>query len=66
MMHKALHPRDDRDKMNASRKEEGKGIASIEYSVDTSIRRLKKDKKRTKKVNYSGQKQHKDQQNNNK
>ena len=32
-MHKALHPRDDVDKLYVSRKEEGRGLASNEYSV---------------------------------
>ena len=39
-MHKALHPRDDVDRLYVSRKEGGKGHASIEDSVDTSIHRL--------------------------
>ena len=39
-MHKALHPRDDVDRLYASRKEGGRGLASIEDSVDTSIKRL--------------------------
>ena len=37
---KALHPRDDVDGLYVSRKEEGRGLASIEYSVDASIQRL--------------------------
>ena len=40
-MHKALHPRDDVDRLYVSRKEGGRGLASIEDSVDTSIQRLK-------------------------
>ena len=40
-MHKALHPRDDVDRLYVSRKEGGKGLASIEYNVDASIRRRK-------------------------
>ena len=40
-MHKALHPRDDVDRLYASRKEGGRGLASIEDSVDTSIHQLK-------------------------
>ena len=36
-MHKALHPRDDTDKLYVSRKEEGRGLTSIEDSVDASI-----------------------------
>ena len=39
-MHKALHPRDDVDRLYVPRKEAGKGLASIEYSVDASIQRL--------------------------
>ena len=39
-MHKALHPRDDVDRLFVSRKEGGRGIASIEDSVDASIPRL--------------------------
>ena len=37
IMHKALHPRDDVDRLYVSRKEGGRGLASIEDSVDTSI-----------------------------
>ena len=39
-MHKALHPRDDVDRLYEPRKEGGRGLASIEYSVDASIQRL--------------------------
>ena len=39
-MHKALHPRDDVDRLYVSRKEEGREIASIEDSVDASIQQL--------------------------
>ena len=39
-MHKALHFRDDVDRLYVSRKEGGRGLASIEDSVDTSIHRL--------------------------
>ena len=39
-MHKALHPRDDVDRLYVPRKEGGRGLASIEDSVDTSIQRL--------------------------
>ena len=38
--HKALHPRDDVDRLHVSRKEGGRGLASIEDSVDASIQRL--------------------------
>ena len=36
-MHKALHLRDDVDRLYVSRKERGRGFASIEDSVDASI-----------------------------
>ena len=39
-MHKALHPRDDVDRLSVSRKEGVKGLASIEDSVDASIQQL--------------------------
>ena len=39
-MHKAFNPRDGVDRLNVSRKQGGRGLASIEYSVDASIRRL--------------------------
>ena len=38
-MHKALHPRDDVDRLYLSRKEGGRILASIEDSVDASIQR---------------------------
>ena len=39
-MHKALHPRDDVDRLYVSRKQGGRGLANIEDTVDTSIQRL--------------------------
>ena len=39
-IHKALHPRDDVDRLYVSRKEGERGLASIEDSVDASIQRL--------------------------
>ena len=39
-MHKALHPRDNVDRLHVSRKEGGRGLAIIEDSVDASIQRL--------------------------
>ena len=39
-MHKALHPRDEVDRLYVSRKEGGRGLASIGDSVDTSIQQL--------------------------
>ena len=38
--HKELHPRDDVDRLYVSRKEGGRGFASIEDCVDVSIQRL--------------------------
>ena len=40
-LHKALDPRDDVDRQYVSRKEGGRGLASIEDSVDASKQRLK-------------------------
>ena len=40
-IHKALHPRDDVDRLYVSRKEGGRGLTSIEDSVDASIQRFK-------------------------
>ena len=39
-MHKALHPREDVDRLFVPRKEGGRELASIEDSADTSIQRL--------------------------
>ena len=39
-MHKALHPRDDVDRLYVSRKEGERGIDCIEDSVDGSIQRI--------------------------
>ena len=39
-MHKSLHPRDNVDRLYASRKEGERGLACIENSIDTSIQRL--------------------------
>ena len=39
-MHKALHPRDDVDRLYVSRKEGGRGHVSIEDTVDASIQQL--------------------------
>ena len=43
IMHKALHPRDDVDRLYVSRKQGGRGLASIEDTVDASIQRLEDD-----------------------
>ena len=39
-MHQAFHPRDDVDKLYEPRKEGGRGLASIQDSVDASIQQL--------------------------
>ena len=39
-IHKALHPREDVDRLYVSRKQGGRGLASIEDTVDASIQRL--------------------------
>ena len=39
-IHKALHPRDDIDRLYVSRKEGRRGLTSIENSVNTSIQQL--------------------------
>ena len=39
-MNKALHPRDDADRQYVSIKEEGRGFARIQESVDASMRKL--------------------------
>ena len=41
IMHKALHHRDDVDRLYVSKKEGGRGLTSIEDSVDASIQWLK-------------------------
>ena len=40
-MHKALHSRDDIDRLYVSRKEGGRGFASIEDIIDASLQQLK-------------------------
>ena len=40
-MNKALHPRDNVDRLYVSRKEGGRGLASIEDTDDASIQQLK-------------------------
>ena len=39
-MHKALHPRDDVDRLYAPRREGGRGLTSTEDSIDASIQQL--------------------------
>ena len=46
-MHKALHPRDNADRLYVPRKEGGRGLVSIEDNVDTSINDSKTTQKNT-------------------
>ena len=62
-MHKALHSRDDIDRLYVS-KEERRLLTSSEDSVDTSIRRLEDYIKKTNCSDQKQHKQHNDQQNN--
>ena len=65
-MPKALHPRDNIDRRNESRKKRERRLTSSEISVDTTTRR--QYKKEWRKSDHSKQKQHKqynDQQNSN-
>ena len=41
MIHKALYPSDNIDRLYESRKEEGRGLTSIKDSINTLIRHLK-------------------------
>ena len=52
-MHKALHPRDDVDRLYVSRKEGGRGLFSIEDSVDASIQRLRLYTETRRRTHYS-------------
>ena len=45
-MNRALHSKDDRDILYVSRKEEGRGLTSIQDNVDASIQRLEDDVKK--------------------
>ena len=55
-MHKAWHPRDDVNRLYVLRKEGGKGLASIEDSIDASIWRHENFIKTPKRTDYSHQK----------
>ena len=52
-MHKALHPRDDVDRLYVSRKEGGKVLACIDDSVVASIQRLEYNIKTQRKTDNS-------------
>ena len=56
-MHKALHPRDDKDRLCVSRKEGGRGLANIEDCVETTIQQLEEytKKKGQRQITYGGQ-----------
>ena len=55
-MQKALHPRGYVDRLYVSRKEEGRGLASIEDIVDTSRQRLEDNIEKHESPDYSNQK----------
>ena len=58
-MRKALHPRDDVDRLYVSRKEGGRGVASIEESVEALIQRHEDYiQKRRRRTPYSHQKRY--------
>ena len=67
-MQKVLHPTDDIDRIYVSRKG-GRRLASIEDSVDASIRVIedytKKEQRKTNCSDQKQQRQHNNQQNNN-
>ena len=65
-MYKALHPRVDIDRLHVSRKEKVIGLINFQDSVDTLIRSLEDDIKKTKESLITAtQTQHKHKQNNN-
>ena len=58
-MHEALRLRDDADRLYVSRKIGGRGLTSIEDSVDTSIQRIEDyTKKAQRKTDRSHKKQY--------
>ena len=58
-MHKAQPPRDDVERQYVSRKEGGRGLASIEDYVEASIQRLEDCIKKTRaRTNYNHQKRY--------
>ena len=55
-MHKALHPRDDRDRLYVSRKEGGRSLANIEDCVEATIQQLEEyTKKEQRLITYGSQ-----------
>ena len=58
-MHRALHPRDDFDRLYVSRKEGGRGLTNIKDSIDASIQQLENYiEKARKKIDYCHLKQY--------
>ena len=57
-MHKALHRREDVDRLYVSRKEGGNGLASTEDSFDALIKRLEDNRKVRSRTDYSNQKRY--------
>ena len=57
-IHKALHPKDNVDRLYVSRKEGRRGFDSIEDSVDAFIQRLEDYIEKRTRTDYSHQKQY--------
>ena len=53
-MHKALHPRDDVDRLYVSRKEGKGGLTSSENCVDATLQRLKEYTKNNNFFDFDG------------
>ena len=54
-IHKALYPRDDRDRLYVSRKEGGRGLPNIEDCVEATIQGVEEYTKKSKEITYGGQ-----------
>ena len=59
-IHKALHPRDDIDRLYALRKGGWKGLASIDDSIDAPIQRLEEYIKKRRGILITATKNNKD------
>ena len=49
-MHRALHPREDKDRLCVSSKEGGRGLASIKDCVNVAIQGLEKNAKKEQRI----------------
>ena len=57
-MHKALHTRDDVDRLYVRRKEGQRGLFNKEDSVDASIQQFENLHRKTRRTDYSHQKRY--------